>query len=147
MKNKFDKNVSKDQLNQYNLRATPARIAILDLLKDISTPIDVQNTYQYLQEKKIPTDEATVFRIMNTFVKKGLVKQTYFNGGRARYELAGLEDHHHLICEKCGSVSDFSKCNIPELEKDILKNNNFKVTNHSLEFFGLCANCQKNKNL
>ncbi|HSW88859.1 MAG TPA: Fur family transcriptional regulator [Candidatus Saccharimonadales bacterium] len=132
----------KEELNEAELRATPARIAVMKLLETTNTPVDVSMIIEYLEEKNIKTDPATAFRIVNMFMEKGLVKQISFNEGKFRYELSSKADHHHLICENCGQIQDISDCAISELEGDIKKKKGFLVKRHSLEFFGLCENCQ-----
>jgi Fe2+ or Zn2+ uptake regulation protein len=133
----------KNELNEVNLRATPARLQLMYLLETTDKPLDVQSMIDYLKEKNVRTDPATVFRIVNMFTEKGLTKQIQFQEGKFRYELASKADHHHLVCTRCGSIQDMSDCNIDVLENHIEKKKNFKVTSHSLEFFGICADCQK----
>ncbi len=125
-----------------DLRATPTRIAIMQLLEKTKNPIDVSMILDYLKKNKIKADPATVFRIMNAFTAKGLASPIAFQEGKMRYELGSKEDHHHLICQKCGRIEDIEDNVIPALEKHIEKKHNFKVERHSLEFFGLCQNCQ-----
>jgi Fe2+ or Zn2+ uptake regulation protein len=136
----------KTELNAVALRATPARLAVLRLLEKTDTPVDVTMIKAYLAKHHIATDPATVFRIVHMFREKGLVKQISFNEGKFRYELAAKTDHHHLICNACGRVEDFSDCAIPELERDIKKKKRFMVLSHALEFYGLCSHCQKLNN-
>lgn len=133
----------KEELNEAELRATPARIAVMKLLENTDAPVDVSMIIDYLDKQHIKTDPATAFRIVNMFLEKGLIKQISFNEGKFRYELAAKEEHHHLICDNCGRIEDISDCAIPELEKDIKKKKGFLVKRHALEFFGLCSNCQK----
>lgn len=133
----------RDELNALNLRATTARIALMTLLESAKKPVDVQTMIEFLKKEDIQTDPATVFRIVNMFTEKGLLKPIQLNEGKFRYELTSKEDHHHLVCENCGEIEDISDCNISALEKDIEKKKKFKVTSHSLEFFGICADCQK----
>lgn len=133
----------KTELNEVDLRATPARIALMTLLEASDKPIDVQTMIEFLEKKDIKTDPATVFRIVNMFTEKGLVKPVQLNEGKFRYELKGKAEHHHLVCEKCGDIEDISDCNIDALEKEIEKKKKFKVTSHSLEFFGICQLCQR----
>lgn len=133
----------KDELNEAHLRATPARIALMQLLERADKPLDVQSMIEFLEENDIKTDPATVFRIVNMFTEKGLVKPIQLNEGKFRYELKNKKDHHHLVCETCGDIQDISDCNIDVLENHIEKKKNFKVTSHSLEFFGICQSCQR----
>lgn len=133
----------KTELNEVDLRATPARIALMNLFEKAEKPLDVKEMTKYLEKKDIKTDPATVFRIVNMFSEKGLIKPIQLNEGKFRYELIDKADHHHLVCEKCGNIEDISDCNISALEKEITKKKKFKVTSHSLEFFGICTDCQK----
>ncbi|MBI2049433.1 transcriptional repressor [Candidatus Roizmanbacteria bacterium] len=133
----------KTELREVSLRATPARMEVLKFLETISKPVDVQTLIEYLDKKDIKTDPATVFRIVSMFRQKGLLTPVQFNEGKFRYELSSRTDHHHLVCDKCGDIGDISNCNILALEKDIEKRKEFKVINHSLEFFGICKKCQR----
>lgn len=133
----------KEELREIELKATPTRLAVLSFLEKNNKPIDIGTIIEYLKEKYIAADQATIFRIINTFTNKGLTRQIQFHEGKARYELASRADHHHLICEKCGNIEDISDCNINALEKDIQKKKKFLVKSHSLEFFGLCPACQR----
>lgn len=133
----------KEELKSANLKVTPARLGVLQALEATTTPMDVTAILTYLENYNIAADPATVFRIMNSFTEKGIAKPIQFNEGKLRYEHTGRADHHHFICEKCGSIEDISACNISALEKDIQQKKGLLITHHSLEFFGICTNCQK----
>lgn len=133
----------KEELRESDLKVTPARLAILKLLELTETPVDVASIISYLDKHAIKTDPATVFRIMNIFTQRGIAKQIELQEGKSRYELSTDSDHHHLICEKCGSIQDISDCGIDMLEKEIIKMKGFTVNRHSLEFFGICHSCQR----
>lgn len=132
----------RDELRQVDLRATPARLAVMNFLENTKQPVDANSVINYLNIKRIKTDPATVFRMMNTLTQKGITTPIQFQEGKTRYELSNTEDHHHLICDNCGRIEDISDFIIPTLEKDIGNKRNFLVKRHSLEFFGLCKNCQ-----
>lgn len=97
---------------------------------------------QHIVNEHDSVDKVTIYRILETFYKKDLVKRLEFGEGKYRYELAG-DDHHHLICESCGKVEDISDCHISELEKEISQKKKFLVKRHQLEFFGVCSSCQR----
>lgn len=133
----------KTELREVALKATPARLAVLSILERVEKPLDVAAIADYLRQEQIKADQATIFRIINTFTDKGLIRQLQLHEGKFRYELTSKKDHHHLICEHCGSIEDISDCSIPELEGEIEKKKQFTVKRHSLEFFGICKNCQR----
>ncbi len=131
----------KAELRNTQLRVTPARLGVLDILEHAQTPIDVSTLIQGLQMRHIKADEVTVFRIINTFCEKGLVTPIQLNENKLRYEYADKPKHHHFICEKCGDISDVTGCVVGDLEVQIEKMTGGKVKRHSLEFFGLCRRC------
>jgi len=131
-------------LKRVNLRATPARMAILGLLEKVKMPIDVSTVICKINEEGIKADPATVFRIMNMLTKKGLAISVQLQEGKTRYELAEKKHHHHhLVCEACGKIENVSSQMIPPLEEKIQSRHKFIVKRHTLEFFGLCQDCQK----
>lgn len=132
----------KVELRTASLKATPARLAVLRLLEKTDQPLDVATIIAYLNKQGVDADQATVFRIINLFTDKGLARQIQLNEGKFRYERGG-EEHHHLICERCGGIEDVSDCNIGGLEKEIHSKKGFLVKRHSLEFFGVCKQCQQ----
>lgn len=133
----------KDELKEASLKATPTRLAVLGILESSDKPIDVASITKYLYKNKIRADKTTVFRIINSFTDRGITKQLQLNEGKFRYEHASKKDHHHLICESCGSIEDISDTFIADIQNKIKRNKKFLVKRHSLEFFGICKDCQK----
>jgi Fe2+ or Zn2+ uptake regulation protein len=63
-----------------------------------------------------------------------------------RYEAAGDGIHRHrVVCRDCGRIESFPAmaCDLSGLEADIRRRCGFKVTEHSLEFFGSCPDCRR----
>lgn len=131
-----------EELRNVDLKVTPARLGVLSALEQSNKPLDVTNLISYLANNKIKADRVTVFRIINTLSKKGLVKPIQLNEGKLRYEHAEKADHHHFVCENCGDIQDIAECTVDNLEKKLQQKRGLLVKHHSLEFFGLCARCQ-----
>lgn len=123
-------------------RKTPARRAITEYLSLTDSPVDVEQIINYLRSKSLNTNKVTVYRIIEFFYKEGIVNRLDLQEGKFRYEIK-KSDHHHLICENCGKIEAVSDTVIPEMEKEIQQKQHFLVKRHSLEFFGICSNCQK----
>lgn len=139
----FKQHDCKEELQEASLKATPARIAVLKFLEAADRPVDVQSIINYLRQKHIDVDPATIFRMMHDFLQKGITKQIQFQEGKARYELFNKRHHHHLICINCGKIEEVEGDFLKQMEEKIYKDKKFRVKDHSLEFFGLCADCQK----
>lgn len=133
--------VSKLRTNK--LKATPARLEILDILEHVSKPLTIEEIGKHMKTKKV--DIVTVYRNIEFLKSALLVRQVSLNTNQAHYELADKPHHHHLVCESCGMVKDVMDCVNPKVSKEILKKNGFGQINfHSLEFFGLCHKCINN---
>lgn len=143
MKQTIKKHDCSRELHEVNLKVTPARLAVLASLEHAATPLDAVSITSYLKKNNILADKVTVFRILNSLTDKGLLKPIQFNEGKRRYEYADKPEHHHFVCEQCGAIEDIEDCNVSALVKNITKKKGVLVKRHSLEFFGLCADCQK----
>ncbi|MCL5797227.1 MAG: transcriptional repressor [Patescibacteria group bacterium] len=133
----------KEELRQVNLKVTPARLGVLAALESASSPLDAGNLTSYLSGHGIKVDRVTVFRIINILTDRGLAKPVLFDDGKLRYDYGSRPEHHHFVCEKCGRVEMVSNCVLKPLEKKLQKTKGFFIRRHSLEFFGLCAECLK----
>jgi Fur family ferric uptake transcriptional regulator len=125
-----------------NFKKTPARLAISEFLSNAKSPVDAEQIIKYLRAQNLETNKVTVYRILEFLFKNQIIDRVEFGEGKYRYELK-KEHHHHLICNNCGKVQDVEADVVEKLEKEIQKDKNFMVQSHSLEFFGLCENCQK----
>jgi Fe2+ or Zn2+ uptake regulation protein len=129
---------TKEILWNENLKATPSRIRLLELFSKSKQPISMKEIIKEIGFKTI--DEATIYRTLEVFKEKGLIRQIDFRKDHAYYELAN-SDHHHLVCNSCGRIEDFEGCK--ELINRVLRRSKqfSKVSQHSLELFGLCKQC------
>lgn len=124
------------------MKVTPARLGVLAALEETKKPLDVSSILKYLKQHKIKADKVTVFRIINSLTKKGLLIPIQLNEGKFRYEHADKANHHHFLCDNCGAIEDIADCNIETIGRIIQQKKGLLVKRHSLEFFGLCQKCQ-----
>lgn len=135
-------NIFKDQLRSKEVRVTAARVAVLEVLNSSSRPLDISEILLTVAKNHVDVDQATIYRIVDYFTKKDLVNRLQFQDKKFFYEAKNF-DHHHAICQKCGSIEDILDCSIDKVEKKIEENKGFMIKSHSLEFFGICKNCRK----
>lgn len=138
---------NKTLLRKSGYRATPARLAILDVFKDAKKPLSAQGIIDQLPRG---TDQATVYRTLKSLNKKGILKQIDLRHNHAHYELANLAEHHHLICLECGKIEIVHHCNMEETQSRVLRSSKHfaEIRQHALEFYGTCKSCaarRKNK--
>ena len=132
-------------------RLTAPRKAVLNILsKDMKHPT-VEEIYLQVHKGYPSIGMMTVYRTLDLLVEWGIVHKFDFSEGKARYELiehpGGLGHHHHLICQKCKKIINYTDFIdeevklITKLEKRLAKKYNFKINNHIIEFYGVCDNC------
>jgi Fur family transcriptional regulator, ferric uptake regulator len=131
----------KQLLKEKGIKTTKSRIAVLNLLDSSKQPLAATQIFHNLKNKSFKIDLATIYRILEKFLSINIVKQVDFREGKLRYELTG-DHHHHLVCQGCGNVEGYRGECLAQVEKTIKDKYKFNVTEHVLEFFGTCHNCQ-----
>jgi len=133
-------------------RLTIARESIFDVLSKTTEHLSAEDIYLRVHKAFPSIGLTTVYRTLELLVQLGLVFKFDFGDGRSRFELSedskGARHHHHLVCNSCGRVVDYTDFIDEEVEllnqteKGLSKKYNFKITNHLIQFYGQCDNCQ-----
>ncbi|AVH72589.1 Fur family transcriptional regulator [Nostoc sp. 'Lobaria pulmonaria (5183) cyanobiont'] len=123
---------------------TRSQERIFNLLKTIKKGISAQDIYVELRNTNQSMGLATVYRSLEALKLEGIVQVRNLANGEALYSLA-QQDKHHLTCLQCGVSIPINQCPVHDLEDQLESNHKFKVFYHTLEFFGLCNQCQVNQ--
>ncbi len=133
-------------LKENGYKLTPQRRATLEvLLNNQGEHLSTEEIYTEVRKTHPEIGLATVYRTMLLLEELGLLIKHNFEDGRNRYELSHPDedhDHHHLICLKCGQVSEVEEDLLGSLEEIIENKHGFRVINHKVKFYGHCSNCQ-----
>lgn len=131
-------------LGSEGFRLTRLRKAIVEVFSANGLPLSADELMGHLRARKAAFNRATVYREISFLKERGVITEIQFLHERVkRYELSSLEHHHHLVCLRCNGVEDIVLENdLVEQERSILRTKGFKVTNHMLEFHGICRGCQ-----
>jgi Fe2+ or Zn2+ uptake regulation protein len=132
----------KSILRKAGLKATPSRLLVLGLLGHADKPMSAQNVIDAVGAK---ADQATVYRMLKDFKDRGLITPIDLRHNHAHYEIANTEEHHHLVCTRCGMMEDVSGCELEATYASILRETRrfAAVNQHALEFYGVCKRCVK----
>lgn len=128
------------QLRHNGLKSTPLRKALLEFIYATDLPIDAINCAKHLQEINIPFDPANIYRNLENFVQKGLIKKVDLQDGKYYYEK--ISDCSHLICNSCGKVEHIHDDQSHALAHRAAENTGFAISQHVSDFFGICKQCQ-----
>jgi Fur family ferric uptake transcriptional regulator len=136
-------------------RLTLGREAILDVLSKTEGHLSAEDIYMKIHPKYPNVGLTSIYRTLDILSNLGMVYKLDFGDGRARYEFAegpkGAHHHHHLVCTGCNRVIDYTDFIDDEIEllnqteRGLSKKYNFKITNHLIQFYGLCEKCSAKK--
>ncbi len=134
-------------LKTNGLKFTAQREAILKTLYENPDHFTPENLYLLVKEKypNLNTGITTVYRTLNLLEENKLATSLSFGSQGKKFELGNKPHHDHLICESCGKIIEFEDEQIEILQDKIAKRHDFKLTDHLMQLYGLCKNCQ-NKN-
>jgi len=132
------------QLKDNGLKVTGPRLKILDLFETHAEEhLSAEDVYRILLDEGIEIGVATIYRVLTQFEQAGILLRHHFETGKAVYELNKGGHHDHIVCVKCGSVSEFHSEEIEALQDKIAEENGFRIVDHALYMYGVCAECQK----
>ncbi len=123
---------------------TKVRLALLDLFMSERSPLSVDEVQNKLKRKKLSANPSTLYREFEFLLAENFLSEVILDGPKRRFEWSHKEHHHHLFCTKCQSIEEVEMENeLAALQLSIQKKKGFKISSHTLEFFGLCKNCKK----
>jgi Fur family ferric uptake transcriptional regulator len=131
-------------LKEQGLTETTPRLAVLKAMEaNTNEHMSAEDIYRYLFEQDEALPMSTVYRVLAQFEQAGIVERHSFDADRNKqvYELKDPEHHDHMICIKCRSVYEFLDPHIESRQIEIAKGLGFELTDHSLNMYGICANC------
>jgi Fur family ferric uptake transcriptional regulator len=128
---------------QKGLKSTRQRAIILEVFFEQGGHVSVDELLVLARRKDPRVSTATIYRTMKLLVESGLAHARHFGDGQTRYERAvGRHHHDHLICTSCSRIIEFENDRIELMQQAVARKHGFKVTDHKMELYGLCRDCQ-----
>lgn len=112
---------------------------ILDIVNASSDHLTAEEVYLKLKAKNSKVVLATIYNNLGTLVKNGDVRKIAMDGGSDRYDKTIR--HDHLICAKCGKISDFT---FEDLTESLEQQSGIKILSYDLKISYICDDCKKN---
>mgnify|MGYP005818249291 CR=1 FL=1 len=137
-----------NRLHRVGQRYTEGRRALVEVLAGADRPLTLPDVLAASREELA---QSSAYRNLGVLEQAGVVLRVAgpASGDHARYELA--EDltghHHHLVCTRCGAVTDVT---VPErVERavarafeEIVAGTGFHLEGHRLDLVGVCTRCR-----
>jgi Fur family transcriptional regulator, ferric uptake regulator len=124
------------------LKVTQQRLMILESILKGRAHVTAQEVYESVGRKAPDMGFATVYRFLRTLCQHNFMTEVRMGGLPARYEWANKRHHDHLSCVRCRKICEFENQEIENLQVKIASQMGFVLTNHILEMFGICKDCQ-----
>jgi len=131
-------------IKQKGMKYTEQRAIILQILVNLDDHLNAEEIHSIIQ-KEYPEQNigiATIYRTLNFLEEVNLISSISFGSDGKKYEGNQKEHHDHLICTSCGKIVEFLDDDIEKKQEDIASKNGFTITDHSMQIYGLCKDCQ-----
>jgi Fur family ferric uptake transcriptional regulator len=100
---------------------------------------------EQVREQLPQVNASTIYRTLDLLVEEGLLLRTNLGRDRAYYEPAHDHAHHHLVCERCGTVEHLHDEELGDLRARIEAGSGFELGSGEITLFGLCRRCRSSR--
>jgi Fe2+ or Zn2+ uptake regulation protein len=130
-----------DRLRQAGLRVTAARLAILGAVRP-GNHLGTDEIARAARDRVGHLTLQAVYEALNGLTTARLLRRIEPAGSPALYESRTGDDHHHIVCRRCGTVADVDRVtgHAPCLEP--AGSGGFTIDAAEVTFWGVCPRCQ-----
>jgi Fur family transcriptional regulator, ferric uptake regulator len=127
-------------LRKRGLRLTAQRQLVLEAVHDLghATPDQVHSK---VAETAAGVNITTVYRTLELLEELGLVTHAHLSHGAPTYHTVGDVQHVHLVCRRCGTVTEVSSDLLAPVAETLQDRHGFLVDIGHVALFGQCAGC------
>lgn len=130
-------------LDDAGYRRTGARRSIADLITARNGPFTAADLVADARARRLRIGRATVFRTLDVLADLHAVERIDLPTGEHAYVACEPAHHHHVVCSSCGASRDVDDAGWRSVVRDIERKTGYRVDDHRLELFGLCADCRR----
>jgi Fur family transcriptional regulator, ferric uptake regulator len=130
-----------ETLRASGYRVTPQRQLVLEAVSRLehATPEEI---YADVRQTARGVNVSTVYRTLELLEQIGLVAHSHLFHGAPIYHLATQAQHVHLVCHRCGQVTEVDRAAVLPLVTALEDAEGFQTDVGHLTIFGLCAGCR-----
>jgi Fur family ferric uptake transcriptional regulator len=131
-----------EHLRAAGLRVTASRVAVLRVLTEADDHPRVDQVIERVRAGGLSISTQAAYDVCEALRESGLARRIAFAGGPARYEARAGDNHHHLVCRRCGLTVDVDCVTGAAPCLDAPDTTGFVVDEAEVTFWGLCPACQ-----
>ena len=132
---------AREDLVRAQVRVTSPRVMVLALLRQ-RPHATADDLLAWVSGEAGAISRQGIYDVLTTLVDAGLARRIEPAGHPSRYESRVGDNHHHIVCRRCGRVDDVD-CAVgamPCLEPSSASG--FTIEEAEVTFWGLCPTCQ-----
>ena len=123
-----------------------ARFTVLETFLKTEEHLTAEDLFQLLADDGHAVDPDFLNETLELMCHYGFAQKNKFDQGQAVYEHRHLGDHHdHMICTRCGEISEFSDPQLESLQDAIAARHGFHMLQHRMDIYGICSSCLKKR--
>ncbi|MCU1321741.1 MAG: ferric uptake regulator, Fur family [Acidobacteriaceae bacterium] len=127
---------------EHGIAVTHQRQILYEVMQGMHGHPSPEEIYAEVKRQVPSISLATVYKNIHLFVESGVLREVSLHHGSQRVEM-NRDEHHHLVCSKCKSISDIDEKVLGVLPKRRKLAGGFLVERYAVDVIGLCANCQQ----
>lgn len=125
-------------LRKENVRLTPQRLVILDVLVNLTEHPTVEHVHEIAVARHPSISRATVYNTVTMLDRHGLI--VLLHGGKDGLRVdTNTAPHAHAYCLRCSAVIDLPIINPAEVDETVL--DGFQTARTEVSRYGYCAQC------
>ena len=127
-------------LRSKGMRMTAQRQLVLEAVRDLghATP---EQIHERIRDRVEGVNITTVYRTLDLLEELQLVSHTHLSHGAPTYHLAGDRGHAHLVCHRCGRITEVEPAVFADARKEVADRTGFVLDVGHVAVFGTCAEC------
>ncbi len=129
------------ELQAREMRVTPQRAIIFEVIERLDGHITAEEIFHEVQTVSPFISLATVYRTLELLQDLNLITPTNLGGSQTHFALAGHGSHHHLVCQQCGGIEEFSDGLLESLRTHLREQYGFTASINHMSVFGVCHRC------
>ena len=122
-------------------RLTEPRRVLAGLIADRSGHFAASDLVSEARVRRLGIGRATIFRTLEVLSELGIVERLDLPSGEHAYVVCEPAHHHHVVCSHCGRTVEIEDAGLRTVVRRIARRTGFRVDEHRLELFGVCAAC------
>jgi Fe2+ or Zn2+ uptake regulation protein len=133
---------AEEQLRAAGLRATAARVAVLQVLSESHDHPRIDQVIERVQSAGVSISTQAAYDVCDALHRASLARRIEPAGSPARFEARVGDNHHHLVCRSCGDTVDVD-CAVGEAPcLTAADSSGYEIDEAEVIYWGRCPDCK-----